>query len=81
MTAMSVVLLAFYLTCVIYGVITLCLYENTSGLGLMAVGVLLYFGAELALTESWTVRNSCAFRHKPVQKRMVTSEQALKPQG
>lgn len=55
MMTLSVTLLAFYLTCVVYGAIALSVYENTSGLGLMALGVLLYFGAELALIESWAV--------------------------
>lgn len=57
MTTMAVGLLALYLTCTLYGVIELSVYENISGLGLMALGVLLYFGGELALTESWVVRS------------------------
>lgn len=57
MTTLAAALLILYLTCILYGVITLCFYEDTAGLGLMAVGVLLYFGGELALTESWAVRN------------------------
>lgn len=57
MMTISVTLLTFYLTCVVYGAIALSVYENTSGLGLMALGVLLYFGAELALTESSAVRS------------------------
>lgn len=57
MLAMAAVLLALYLTCVVSGVITLCLYENASGLGLMAVGVTLYFGGALALEESRDARS------------------------
>jgi hypothetical protein len=33
------------------GVITLCLYENLSGLGLMLLGVILYAAGALALEE------------------------------
>lgn len=55
MTTMAATLLALYLTCMVYGAIALCVYEDASGLGLMAIGVLLYFGGELALTESWMV--------------------------
>ena len=57
MTTIAAALLILYLTCILYGVITLCVYEDTSELGLMATGVLLYFGGELALTESWVVRS------------------------
>lgn len=56
MIAISVMLLAFHLACVVYGVIELTVYQNTSGLGVMVIGVLLYFGGELALTESRAVK-------------------------
>lgn len=53
MTVMAAPLLGLYLMCVIDGVITLCLYENLSGLGLMALGVVLYAAGALALEEGW----------------------------
>ena len=53
MTVMAFGLLTFYLTCIVYGIITLCFYENTSGLTVMSLGVVFYFGGELALTQSW----------------------------
>lgn len=55
MLALAALLLGLYLVCVIDGVLTLCLYENLSGLGLMAVGVILYAGGQLALEESRSV--------------------------
>lgn len=58
MTTIAASLLTFYLTLEFYGVIALCLYENTSGIGLMVLGVLLFFGGKLALAESWSVRHA-----------------------
>lgn len=55
MLALAALLLGLYLVCVVDGVLTLCLYENLSGLGLMAVGVILYAGGQLALEESRSV--------------------------
>jgi hypothetical protein len=52
MLVLAVLLLGLYLVCMVDGVISLCLYENVSGLGLMAVGVLLYAGGALALEET-----------------------------
>ena len=52
MLVLAVLLLGLYLICVVDGVIVFCLYENPSGLGLMAVGVLLYAGGALALEET-----------------------------
>ena len=52
MLVLAVLLLGLYLVCMVDGVIILCLYENASGLGLMAVGVLLYAGGALALEET-----------------------------
>lgn len=51
MLAMAAPLLGLYLACVIDGVITLCRYENLSGLGLMLLGVILYAAGALALEE------------------------------
>lgn len=51
MLSLAALLLGLYLACVIEGVLTLCLYENASGLGLMAVGGVLYAGGRLALEE------------------------------
>ena len=56
MTAVAFGLLSFYLACIAYGIITVCFYENTSGLIVMSLGVVLYFGGELALTQSWVRR-------------------------
>jgi len=55
MLTLAALLLGLYLVCVVNGVFTLCLYENLSGLGLMAVGVVLYAGGQLALEESRSV--------------------------
>ena len=44
-------LLVLFLICEVEGVLTLCLYEDLAGLGRMLIGLLLYFGAELALAE------------------------------
>lgn len=52
MLVSAALLLGFYLVCVVVGVLTLCIYENLSGLGLMVVGVVLYIGGQLALEES-----------------------------
>lgn len=52
MLVLAVLLLGLYLVCMVNGVISLCLYENAGGLGLMAVGVLLYAGGALALEET-----------------------------
>lgn len=52
MLILAVLLLGLYLACMVNGVISLCLYENAGGLGLMAVGVLLYAGGALALEET-----------------------------
>jgi len=54
MLILAVLLLGLFLACMVDGVISLCLYENPSGLGLMAVGVLLYAGGALALEETRT---------------------------
>lgn len=51
MRVMAAALLGLYLVCTVDGVIILCLYEDASGLGLMAVGVPLYMGGALALEE------------------------------
>ncbi len=51
MLIMAAPLLGLYLACMIDGVITLCLYENLSGLGLMLLGVILYAAGALALEE------------------------------
>jgi len=51
MLSLAALLLGLYLACVIDGVLTLCIYENASGLGLMAVGGVLYAGGRLALEE------------------------------
>jgi len=51
MLSLAALLLGLYLACVIEGVLTLCIYENASGLGLMAVGSVLYAGGRLALEE------------------------------
>lgn len=48
---MAAPLLGLYLACMTGGVITLCLYENLSGLGLMLLGVILYAAGALALEE------------------------------
>ncbi len=52
MLTFAALLLGLYLVCVTSGVLTLCVYEDLSGLGVMAVGGVLYFGAKLALFES-----------------------------
>ena len=52
MRVMAATLLGLYLVCMVDGVIVLCLYEDASGLGLMAVGVPLYMGGALALEEA-----------------------------
>lgn len=55
MHVLAALLLGLYLVCVVGGVLTLCVYENLSGLGLMVVGVILYAGGRLALEESRSV--------------------------
>lgn len=60
MLVLAVLLLGLYLVCVVDGVLTLCVYEDLSGLGLMAVGVVLYAGGRLALEESRSVRGLAA---------------------
>lgn len=56
MVVLTGLLLGFYLACTVYGVIALCFYDNLSGLGLMAVGVLLFQGGRLALSEIAALR-------------------------
>ena len=51
MSALAAVLLLLFLACMIKGVLTLCLYEDLTGVGLMGVGVVLYWGGRLALAE------------------------------
>ncbi len=51
MSALAAALLVLFLICEIEGVITLFLYEDLAGLGRMVIGLLLYFGGQLALTE------------------------------
>ena len=51
MGILAAVLLLLFLACVIQGVLTLCLYEDLTGIGLMVVGVVLYFSGKLALAE------------------------------
>lgn len=49
MTLLGWLLLAFYLVCICVGALEFFIRGNSSGLGLLALGVLLYFGARLAL--------------------------------
>jgi len=51
MSGLALGFLVLFLVCEIEGVLTLCLYEDLAGLGRMVIGVLLYFGGELALCE------------------------------
>lgn len=51
MGILAAVLLLLFLACTIQGVLTLCLYEDLTGVGLMVVGVVLYFSGKLALAE------------------------------
>lgn len=48
----SVMLLSFYLIGMVYGAVALRRYKQTSELGLIALGVPLYLGADLVLTKS-----------------------------
>lgn len=52
MTLVAVALLGLFLACVVDGAIRVAVYEDLAGFGLMALGVPLYFGGELALAES-----------------------------
>ncbi len=56
MTVVAVALLGLFLACVIDGAVRLAVYEDLAGFGLMALGVPLYFGGELALAESDAAR-------------------------
>lgn len=49
MLLLAALLLGFYMVCTVSGVIRLCFYDDLSGLGLMALGILLYWGGRLAL--------------------------------
>lgn len=49
LTLLSALLLGFYLACLTSGVIRLCFYDDLGGLGLMAVGLLLFQAARLTL--------------------------------
>ncbi len=51
MLTLAALLLGLYLVCMVSGVLTLCVYEDPSGLGVMAVGAVLYAGGKLALLE------------------------------
>lgn len=56
MTLVAVALLGLFLACVVDGAVRLAVYEDLDGFGLMALGVPLYFGGELALRESDAAR-------------------------
>ncbi len=49
MTLLGWVLLAFYLICICVGAFELFIRGNSNGLGLLCLGVLLFYGARLAL--------------------------------
>ncbi len=46
---LAVLSLGFYLACLTSGVIRLCFYDDLAGLGLMALGLLMFQAARLAL--------------------------------
>ena len=56
MTLVAVALLGLFLACVIDGAVRLAIYKDLAGFGLMALGVPLYFGGELAFAESDAAR-------------------------
>lgn len=49
MALLGWLLLAFYLICVVTGALELFIRGNSNGLGLLCLGVLLFYGARLAL--------------------------------